>query len=362
MLLQNDYNFTERLLHAIAFSAPILQRMLAEYENDIYRSEIDNVHTSNEVFIAGLPRSGTTLLLNLIYGTGEFATFTYRQMPFILIPLLWNKLTYRYQKEGQVRERAHGDGVKISFDSPEAFEEVIWLTYMKKKIIKSNYISPLSEGEYSQEFAHAIVNAAKKCIILKKEKDNSINTSRYISKNNANISRIEVIKELFPTSKMLVPFRHPLSQINSLMKQHNRFLRVHEKDKFSKKYMRWLGHFEFGENFKPINYDSWVDNKKIESNIDYDYWIAYWTAAYAHVLKHKGDNVILVDYDDMLTNREVNLNRIAEQIGLTDKNKLIEKAGILRNPTTDGISHNLCSKKKLNCANMVYKELKDSII
>jgi len=55
----------------------------------------------------------------------------------------------------------------VSFDSPEAFEEVIWLAYLKKKIVQQDYLSPLSKGEYTQEFANAIRNSVKKCILLK---------------------------------------------------------------------------------------------------------------------------------------------------------------------------------------------------
>ena len=39
-----------------------------------------------------MARSGTTILLNAIYETNEFASLTYQDMPFILSPNIWSKL------------------------------------------------------------------------------------------------------------------------------------------------------------------------------------------------------------------------------------------------------------------------------
>ena len=46
----------------------------------------------NHVFVSGMARSGTTILLNAIYETDEFAALTYQDMPFILSPNIWSKL------------------------------------------------------------------------------------------------------------------------------------------------------------------------------------------------------------------------------------------------------------------------------
>ena len=66
-------------------------------------------------------------------------------------------------------ERAHGDGIKVSTESPEAFEEVFWKTF-------NHY-----EDDSIEKFKIYINN------ILKKS-----NKKRYISKNNQNIKRVKV--------------------------------------------------------------------------------------------------------------------------------------------------------------------------
>ena len=108
MPFSNNYSFVDRALHYFAFGAPFVQKVLCELENDLFKRELEEVVSSNEVFVTGMPRAGTTLVLELLYGTGEFETLTYRDMPFILAPLLWDKISGPLRKAGEKVERAHG--------------------------------------------------------------------------------------------------------------------------------------------------------------------------------------------------------------------------------------------------------------
>jgi len=115
--LAKNYSVLDRLLHRIAFAHPKLQQLLSDVENDLFRSQLSSTPVKHPVFITGLPRAGTTLLLELLYQTGEFASYTYRQMPFVLAPLLWNRITQNARKSATGMQRAHGDGMQISVDS-----------------------------------------------------------------------------------------------------------------------------------------------------------------------------------------------------------------------------------------------------
>jgi len=358
MSFASNYNYTDRILHYIAFSAPFVQKILSELESDLFKNHLNTVKSHHEVFVTGMPRSGTTLLLELLYGTGEFKTYTYRHMPFIQAPLLWDRVSRPFQKRGIKQERAHGDGMEISFDSPEAFEEIIWISAIGNKIVKQNTISTLSASDYSHELAEVIRNSIKKVLLLSNEFSDSSQQQRYLSKNNANISRIGLISKIFPTSIIFVPFRHPLSHVSSIMKQHSRFLTEHEKNRFSKQYMKWLGHYEFGENFKPINFDSWLGNDFVSSNIDVNFWLKYWTVTYSNILKNKDKNIYLVDFDKLLRNGKSVLEKIANYAELRDKTKFIDCASLLRSPTSHSITTEKCSPKILNTAETIYAELK----
>src|SRR3546814_15140574 len=54
-------------------------------------------------------------------------------MPMVMAPLLWSRISGAFRLDGHRQERAHGDGVLIDFDSPEALEEVLWRAFWPAK-------------------------------------------------------------------------------------------------------------------------------------------------------------------------------------------------------------------------------------
>ena len=85
------------------------------------------------IFITSLPRAGTTLILEALSRFPSVSPHTYRDMPFIMAPVLWSRLTGHFKKDGGLRERAHGDGMSVGYDSPEAFEEILWRAFWPEK-------------------------------------------------------------------------------------------------------------------------------------------------------------------------------------------------------------------------------------
>jgi hypothetical protein len=362
MSYSSSYNLVERGLHYLAFSSPIIQKVLADIENDLFKRELEAVESSNEVFITGLPRAGTTLMLELLYATSEFRTYTYRDMPFILSPLLWNRLSGMFRKAGKKQERAHGDGVEISFDSPEAFDEVVWLTYMGDKIVRRNTLSPVSADDITDECETEIRNSVRKVLALGQHAGHDFNELRYLSKNNANISRIDALRRLFPSSTVLVVFRHPLAHVSSLVAQHEGFLDKHRDDVFSKRYMKWIGHYEFGENFKPINFAGGLDAVNTPIQADAAFWLSYWNAAYAWAMKYKADNVHFVDFDRLLEDGAAYLGAIARSVGLKRADALVDEGKRLRSPTTRPMEHDRFPPQIWNQAQDVHRQLQSLAI
>src|SRR5688572_15616347 len=285
MRFSDRYGAVERAIHYLAFSVPFVQKALGELENDLYARRHLRPSPGREVFITGLPRAGTTLLLELLYRTGEFCSFTYRHMPFILAPLMFGRASNA--STGREIERAHGDGMHVSLDSPEAFEEVLWLTYLRDRIVAERALEPLTTEMISTEFENAFRATIRKLLA----QDGSDSEARYLSKNNANISRLGVLSRLFRDSTIIVAFREPSAHIASLMRQHARFSTAHASDHFARRYMAWIGHFEFGLNFRPINFEGWLDDRAIDRQHTADFWLRYWIVAYRHALEHRTGNV-----------------------------------------------------------------------
>src|SRR5690606_16366424 len=68
--------------------------------------------------------------------------------------------------------------------------------------------------------------------------------SRYASKGNYNISRLPYLQKMFPEARFVVPIRHPVPHIASLMKQHRLFVEGETKYPRALAHMQRVGHFE----------------------------------------------------------------------------------------------------------------------
>ena len=247
---QDGYSTLDRALHRVAFNTYAAQVSLADLEDRLYGKQMAHCDATRPVFVTALPRAGTTLLLECCAQLPEFASHCYRDMPFVLIPCLWSRFSARFQQTADSRERAHGDGMLINFDSPEALEEVLWQAFWKRHY-GNDRIVPWQDEE-DDEFADFFRGHLRKIILLRR--GDEAPQARYVSKNNLNIARTRLLHKLFPESSIVVPFRHPLHHASSMVEQHRNFLRIHEDDSFASEYMRAIGHYDFGANLRPIDF------------------------------------------------------------------------------------------------------------
>ena len=125
---------------------------------------------------------------------------------------------------------------------------------------------------------------------------------RYLSKNNQNIRRVLFLANLFPKAKVLIPFRNPVQHAYSLLNQHKRFIQLSKNDLFISKYMKWIGHTEFGPNYIPIQ------TKKIffDNDFDINHWIEQWYLTYNFCLKNllNKNNVNFICYEKLCNSEE----------------------------------------------------------
>jgi hypothetical protein len=308
-----QYSAVERLLHRLALGDLTLQKSLADLESRLYAGLLRGVDAARPLFVTSLPRAGTTLLLDLIGATGAFAAQTYRDMPFVLCPLLWQAVTRGFRRPAELRERAHGDGMAVGYDSPEAFEEVIWKAFWPQKYL-ADAILPWSRRDREPEFEEAFSNHLRKVVAMRPRGDAGEGRwgTRYVSKNNANIARLGLLAEIFPDCTILIPFRNPGDHAASLARQHANFLARHDEDRFARSYMEWLGHYEFGRAFRPIAFPG----GKATAASDGDFWLGYWDRAFRHVLADLPPQAKLIDYDVLCECPQPGLSRLSELLEL----------------------------------------------
>ena len=183
------YGTMGRLLHRIAFRAGTAQHALSDVEDALYADRIEGITADDPVFITSLPRSGTTILLKLLWQTGRFASHTYQDMPFVLCPLLWSRYTGQFAEEIEPTERAHGDGLEVSEESPEAFEEMSWKHFWPEHY-REGHIRPWSPGDDNEEFNSFFRAHMRKVIALPTEEDGGEKTTagrRYLSKKTSTL-------------------------------------------------------------------------------------------------------------------------------------------------------------------------------
>lgn len=214
------------------------------FESKLLAPDLTPLHIRQPVYIAGLARAGSTVLLEMLAAQRGAVTHRYQDFPFVFTPYWWNMvlkcLPWRNKKK---RERAHGDGIMISPQSPEAMEEMLWMSFFP-------YLHHASQSEVMEAphpvFERFYCDHIRKLLLAH-------GGERYVCKNNYNVTRMAYLHTLFPDARFVIPVRNPATHIASLMRQHERFCSAGEKNPRVVRQMMISGHFEFGPGRQPIH-------------------------------------------------------------------------------------------------------------
>ncbi|HEX8412371.1 MAG TPA: sulfotransferase, partial [Sphingomicrobium sp.] len=299
----DDYSRADRLFHHAALSSRAVLETTFDLERTVFGSRARRLPIDRPMFVTGLARAGTSLVTRLLHGSGAFATGTYRNMPFALAPNLWARLGSG--RTVTTRERGHGDGLEHDLDTPEAIEEVFWRTLEGDRyILRDRLIQAPPSNDTLQAFQDYM-----RLVVLRDGR------SRYLSKNNNNVLRLQALSRALPAARFVHPFRSPLQQVGSLMQQHVRALAAHAEDPFRRRYMTWLGHHEFGSDLRPMDFTA-GDRATPELHTADD-WLRLWIDVYRHILASLGDASLLLDYDALAAEPGSHLEALAAFAGVS---------------------------------------------
>ncbi len=289
------YGPLDRLLHHLAMRA-----FVAETAFEVDQSTLEPVSPGMilqpHVFISGLARAGTTVLMRRLHATGMYRSLTYKDMPFVLAPNLWRRIAFNSRAVSKAKERMHGDGILVNSDSPECFDEVFWRTFLGGEYIRETY---LQDHDPSQEDTDKFVRYVNAVLAAQPAPRRKL----YLSKNNNNILRLHAIRRAFPNALLMVPFREPLQHAHSLLRQHRRFCELQAQDKFTLSYMNWLGHYEFGLGHRPMRLGGMALPYGSEGSLDY--WLRTWCNVYSWLESSAPKSVIFVCYEDLCSNEKL---------------------------------------------------------
>jgi hypothetical protein len=292
---------------------------LGDLESSAHRAELDAIDIDRPCYVAGLARSGSTILLELLAGQPGVATHRYRDFPPVYTPLFWNRAFANvYRGDMPPAERAHKDRILVTPDSPEAMEEVLWMRFFpgihdtaRGQVLDAATSNPAFESFYSDH--------VKKIMLVRGGR-------RYLSKGNYNLTRFAYLRKLFPSARFIVPVRDPRWHVASLMKQHRLFCAEETRDPRILKHMRRAGHLEFGLDRRAINVGDtpralaiealWRDGQEVRG------WARYWAMLYGFILDQRaadpafGDAVMLIRYEDLCDRAEATLEAAFGHVGL----------------------------------------------
>jgi hypothetical protein len=312
ILRTSDY-----VLAQLATKAAPLLRILGNVETESLRRRLDPVRIDKPVFVTGLARSGTTILLEQLASCSELGSHRYRDFPFLMTPYVWNRLLSQLGREEAPVLRPHGDRIEITRESPDAFEEPLWQHFFPH-VHDSHALHRLTAEVQNRAFEEFYCQHIRKMLLLRGRR-------RYLSKGNYNVTRLEYLSRLFPDARFVVPVRNPIAHVQSLVRQHERFTRFAQADQRIPRYLAAAGHYEFGPQRVPIRMEAEAGDRTIQSwnsGEEHRGYAIQWAHVYRHVLdlcRRNADlrsRLHIVRYEDLCADPVVSLQQIAEHLAI----------------------------------------------
>jgi hypothetical protein len=299
---------------------------LGRLETKSLEDRLSQITIDRPIYVTGLARAGTTILLELISQNKAVASYRYMDFPFVMLPCWWGRFLQRGAKGNHHPiERSHADGLQVTPESPEAMEEILWKHFFPASH-DPTVRNVLNQYQRASDFDAFYTQTIRKLLL-------SRGAHRYLAKNNYNIARLDYLGSLFPDARFVIPVREPVHHIASLMKQHRLLSEEEKHDKRVLAYMRRSGHFEFGLDRRPLNLTSNDRTLKVqelwENGHDVEGWAKYWRDVHTYLANLLETNEMLaqctlvVSYEKLCGNPKENLARLYSHLGLVPEATLL---------------------------------------
>lgn len=320
--------FAQRHLARWLGGMPALGPALARLESSVLRDEIDVLQPGPPVWICGMARAGSTILLEALNSVPGFASHQYGDYPWLWTPYWRNWLRARLPRSiAPASERAHRDRLKVAVESPEAFEEAFWMQGFPGRHDPS-IDQRIAADHRNDQFDRSFDDHQRKLLLIR-------GAQRYLAKANYQLPRIAYLLRRYPEARFVIPVREPFSQVESLRRQDAWFRRLDEEDPAVCMHMTRVGHFEFGPQKRAYNLgdtaltasivDYFADDKSVPG------YARQWTAQYGYASDLMRNNPAIaraclwVGYDQFCANPANELARIAQHVGVesSDAQRLV---------------------------------------
>lgn len=302
---------------------------LGNLETRLLAEPLTAVNIEQPIYITGLARSGSTLLLEILSWVPETVTHRYRDYPPLYTPYFWNRfLDYTPQQKAEPTERTHRDGIFITAESPEAFEEILWMAFFPH-LHEPGVNAVLDEQTDNPGFEAFYRDHIRKLLLLRAGQ-------RYLSKGNYNVTRLGYLLKLFADARFVIPVREPVWHIASLMKQHALFCQGLRHSARALAHLQRVGHYEFGLDRRPINAADTTTTQQItelwERGAEVEGWARYWDHIHTHLADalarnpHLRKAALIVRYEDLCRAPAETIRTLFDHCRLPLTDAVIERA------------------------------------
>jgi hypothetical protein len=325
------------ILGGLISRQPELWIALGNLETRLLADEIAAAEVVQPVYVSGVARAGSTILLETLARHADLISHRYRDFPPVFTPYWWNRFLERApQRQAPPAERTHRDGIAITPESPEAFEEIIWMAFFPDLHDPSG--SDVLGGQTSHpEFEAFYRDHIRKLLRVRGGR-------RYLSKGNYNVTRLEYLLKLFPDARFVIPVREPVWHVASLMKQHALFCQGETRHPAALRHMRQVGHFEFGLDRRPIKAGDPAAVARIvaawERGDEVEGWSRHWDHVYRHVADRLDANAdlraasMVVRFEDMCREPQATIRALLAHCRVEAADSWIdERAAAIRFPS-----------------------------
>jgi hypothetical protein len=316
---------------------------LADAESRLLHGRLKAVEIRQPIYVSGLARAGTTMLLEVLARHPDVATHQYRDFPPVFFPYAWNWLLGHIEaRAAEPVERPHGDGILITPASPEAMEEVLWMAFFARAhdpevsaVLDRATANPAFEAFYRAHIAKLLLARGG---------------TRYGAKANYNVTRLEFIQKIYPDARFIVPVRRPETHVASLMRQHRLFSGRVEQNPRAAAHLRRVGHFEFGPDRRPINAGDTQAVREIQAlwsrGEELRGWARYWAMIYGDLANRLDRNrelraaTLVLRFEDFCTDPAAQLERLFDHARLENAGSVIAHfSGRIRAPDARQSGH-----------------------
>lgn len=296
-----------------------LWKLLARVESAVLSGVIQAQTIDRPIFVAGVPRSGSTLLTELVAAHPNVTSHRYSDFPNFWTPYWRNWLADRVGRDRSAPvERSHRDRIRVNRESPEAVEEAIWMQFFdhlhdptRNQVLDHATENPAFERFYREHIAKLLAVRG---------------ATRYLAKGNYNATRLGYLLKLYPDARIVIPWREPIAQVASLVKQDRLFSRMAAEDPRVPVQLARSGHFEFGPGKRAVQVGDHDAAHAIEqawhSGDLAEGWARYWTSIYGAVLERiETDPAVAaasmtVNYEALCREPQARLEGLFEHLGL----------------------------------------------